>query len=402
MAVLIGPRCSARVPLWGHGGAILNDPDAFDAFYKETRTRLLVQTLALTGDLTAARGAVRDAYRHGLAPLAQGQPTRTIPKPGRARMPGTMLNVGQRRESGIATSSTRISARHSNRWASCPSNSARCCCSSNSPTSRCPTLLARSGSPTSGRRAICRSLEPSSRCIAAPLDHPFRNFCSRSMPWPRKPAGPGRRSCVAPAPPDDEPTPPSASSPPSPPLVVAGVIVSDGGTARPKLSQEQVSAGPEVIQIVEPPAPEPRLAPSRPAQPGAGEPTGPNATWGPAKTHDNTAGDGLVLPCQQARFADPAGLGALVRELHVHPRHARRTRATSATQFTELSADDAAAATTYKTTLGWYAGCVTPQGPVVDHREGRWCRRHGQPARPCDPGRIRSRRTPSASRRPVS
>ena len=37
-------------------------PDEFDAFYKRTRTRLLLQTYALTGDLPAARAAVRDSF----------------------------------------------------------------------------------------------------------------------------------------------------------------------------------------------------------------------------------------------------------------------------------------------------------------------------------------------------
>src|SRR6478735_2167042 len=36
--------------------------DEFDDFYKSTRTSLLQQTFALTGDLPASRAAVRDAY----------------------------------------------------------------------------------------------------------------------------------------------------------------------------------------------------------------------------------------------------------------------------------------------------------------------------------------------------
>ena len=37
------------------------DPDAFETFYKDVRSRLLLQTWALTGDLPAAQKAVRDA-----------------------------------------------------------------------------------------------------------------------------------------------------------------------------------------------------------------------------------------------------------------------------------------------------------------------------------------------------
>ena len=36
--------------------------DEFDAFYKDARSRLLLQTYALTGDLPAARSAVRDSF----------------------------------------------------------------------------------------------------------------------------------------------------------------------------------------------------------------------------------------------------------------------------------------------------------------------------------------------------
>ena len=40
----------------------MKQPDEFDAFYKSARTRLLLQTYALTGDLPASRSAVRDSF----------------------------------------------------------------------------------------------------------------------------------------------------------------------------------------------------------------------------------------------------------------------------------------------------------------------------------------------------
>src|SRR5215210_374532 len=36
--------------------------EEFDEFYVDTRRRLVLQTFAVTGDLTASRTAVRDAY----------------------------------------------------------------------------------------------------------------------------------------------------------------------------------------------------------------------------------------------------------------------------------------------------------------------------------------------------
>ena len=40
----------------------MTDPDEFDQFYKDVRTRLLLLTYCLTGDLPASRAAVRDAF----------------------------------------------------------------------------------------------------------------------------------------------------------------------------------------------------------------------------------------------------------------------------------------------------------------------------------------------------
>jgi DNA-directed RNA polymerase specialized sigma24 family protein len=40
----------------------MRNPDEFDAFYKDARDRLLLQTYALTGDLPASRSAVRDSF----------------------------------------------------------------------------------------------------------------------------------------------------------------------------------------------------------------------------------------------------------------------------------------------------------------------------------------------------
>ena len=40
----------------------MRSPDAFDDFYAGSRDRLLLETYALTGDVPAARAAVRDAF----------------------------------------------------------------------------------------------------------------------------------------------------------------------------------------------------------------------------------------------------------------------------------------------------------------------------------------------------
>jgi DNA-directed RNA polymerase specialized sigma24 family protein len=40
----------------------MSDAERFDAFYAASRDRMLVLAFALTGDLPASRGAVRDTY----------------------------------------------------------------------------------------------------------------------------------------------------------------------------------------------------------------------------------------------------------------------------------------------------------------------------------------------------
>ena len=103
---------------------------------------------------------------------------------------------------------------------------------------------------------------------------------------------------------------------------------------------------------------------------------GRGLTWSEGETSDNLAGSGLVMPCQQTRFADPLeGAGALMRsftgsaEVTTKTRtgkgkKARTTRSTTTeeranvVEFVELSADEAQAQAAFETTRGWYADCL--------------------------------------------
>ncbi len=79
---------------------------------------------------------------------------------------------------------------------------------------------------------------------------------------------------------------------------------------------------------------------------------GPDQSWRVVRTDNNTSGDGLNTICQKERFADPDGLSALVRTFQAAGRPRR-----SAVQTVEISRSAAKAQATYRTTLGWYAGC---------------------------------------------
>jgi len=78
----------------------------------------------------------------------------------------------------------------------------------------------------------------------------------------------------------------------------------------------------------------------------------PEQLWDVVGTDNNTRGDGINMICQQARFADPRGLAALVRTFEARGKPAR-----TALQTVEISRDDASARRAYATTIRWFAGC---------------------------------------------
>ncbi|HSE71398.1 MAG TPA: sigma factor-like helix-turn-helix DNA-binding protein [Nocardioidaceae bacterium] len=79
---------------------------------------------------------------------------------------------------------------------------------------------------------------------------------------------------------------------------------------------------------------------------------GPAQSWRVEETHDNTDGNGINSICQQSRFADPDGLSAMVREFRAKGRPSR-----TATQTIEISRTPEQAETAYQTVVGWFAGC---------------------------------------------
>ncbi len=97
----------------------------------------------------------------------------------------------------------------------------------------------------------------------------------------------------------------------------------------------------------------------------------PALSWSEASTHENTTGEGIVLPCQRTRFADTEGQ-ALVRTFTsaagseksqstqagkaAEKAAGKATPATAATMV-ELSATDESASKTFATTTSWFSAC---------------------------------------------
>ncbi len=81
----------------------------------------------------------------------------------------------------------------------------------------------------------------------------------------------------------------------------------------------------------------------------------PAAPWQEGATTDNTSGDGINASCQRARFADDRGLTSWVRRMTSRGKPVRTT-----VQAVEVSETPGAAHQAFETASSWYAGCTEP------------------------------------------
>lgn len=342
----------------------MKDPDEFDQFYKDVRGRLLLLTYCLTGDLPASRNAVRDAFvatwhhwrkvsrledpeawtRVRACRRAQRRHTAKLWHREKDLDPGVRatldalgkLPMAQRRVL-LLTHLTQASLAEIAREVGLPRTDTE----RELQTATAQFAMAREV-PTTDIRAALES-------VSAHLENGPR--------WPRstivRRAGAARRrshtvvGVVA-----------TVAA-----LVVTGTLVSDGAGVRPTLTGERVSAaGPSERSTPEPPdLPDTALL-AEDAVAGAT----PGTSWATVRTHDNTGGDGLVMTCQDARFADPRGTAALVR--HFEPTKRKQAATTEAVQTAQVSVTERGAKRAYATSLGWFATCGDDRALLVDTR----------------------------------
>jgi len=330
----------------------MRNPDEFDDFYKTSRDRLLLQTFALTGDLRASRSAVRDAFvlawhhwrkvkrqpdrEAWLRPHAWADARRRhnarIWHRDRSLDPETKstldalgkLNLQQRRILVLTQLSATPMDDISREVGVAVDDAER-------------LLQAATASYAVHRRSASSQLRAELTALgdvtgAARL--PRASIIRR--------AGSARRraftavgvggSVVA--------------------LLGAGTFVTDPSGVSPSLGDEPILTTTE-----QPDSPDLTLASDQllTAEQVGRLASGP---WEATEGSANTEGDGINTPCQGDRFADPAGLGSMVRRF-MHTESKGRPDI-SAVQSTELSRNPRTAASTYTTTVGWYAGCTTP------------------------------------------
>ena len=321
--------------------------EEFDAFYKSVRGRLLVQTYALTGDLPASRSAVRDAF---VAAWHHWRKVSRLADPESWVRPQAWQHA-QRRHT------TRIW--HRDKSLDADSRATLDALSKLSLTQRKVLLLTQLTSASMQEMArevglttaaAERELQTATSRFATQRDVPstsvrghLQDLTDRvnEARFPRpsivRRAGAARRrahtgtgvaaAVVA--------------------MFLGGALVHDNGGAAPDLHGASAQGAPVTSPDAAPTLRvEDLLSPEQTGQ------LSRTRTFREGRTDDNTEGNGINSICQEDRFADPDGLGALVRTFATSG-----SPAMSAVQTAELSTSDRAARRAYRRTVGWYTGC---------------------------------------------
>ena len=340
----------------------MTSPPDFDAFYAEGRHRLLVQTWALTGDLPASRRAVRDAYVaawHRWRKVSRHEDPESVVRP-------------QAWASALRRSTTRPF--HRERGLDDDVRATLEALAKLSLTQRKVLILTHQASLTLPQIAqelalvqptVERELQSATANLSLHRGVPSTSVSALFEPlsraaeqvrWPRvtivRRAGTTRRRLHVAV----------GAALTTGALVLSGVLVTDSDGLRPLLETERLAGVPSDAG----------------AQQAADRPTGldarrlldrgqvsrlsPDRPWRMRGTSDNTTGDGLVLPCQTERYADPDGQEALVRQFRSNLPDGDDSGSAPRIDVTEMvelsgSADDARAA--YRTAI------VRPRNPFA-------------------------------------
>ena len=327
---------------------------SFDAFYKDARERLLLQTFALTGDLAVARSAVREAF---VVAWHHWRKTGRLDDPEMAVRPDAWRKALRRashrpwhRKKDIDDESRAIL----DALGALPVGQRKALLLTQLAAVSMEEMAHEIGQPV---EAAERELQQGAAQFATqlaiptsaiPLSLSSLGAVVRSATWPRvtiiRRAGAARRrahtvlggaaAVVA--------------------LVAGGAVAHDATGVRPTLDR---ASQPAAAAPHQPKMPTATLPDTSLLSVAAVQQQLPAKRWQEGTTSDNSSGNGLVLPCQAERYADPQGTAAWVRSF----RDATRPKAPrSLVQLAEASAAEPRAVRTYRRALRWFATCPTP------------------------------------------
>ena len=348
----------------------MSDAERFDTFYADSRERLLVLAFALTGDLPASRGAVRDSFIvawHHWSKIKRLDDPETWVRPH-------VWNHAQRRHSA------RIWHRDKKL----------------DPGVRA-TLDALAKLPVAARKALLltqlttSSRQDVAREVGLPLDEAgsrleiatTRFAAQRDVPpaevhaqlerlaepctgqrWPRativRRAGTTRRRTHALA----------GATLVIATLVGSGFLVADDHGVHPTLSAAgdrltSVPAASAGTESPAAPAPE-QITPANMVSRAQLARALPGRAWRITGTDPK---QGATLPCQRRAYADPKATTALVRNFT--SRRERQEPQIAAVQTMELSDDVASARRGFVAAGSWFAACSMPQTQLLSVRRVR-------------------------------
>lgn len=355
---------------------VMPSPESFDAFYASTRERLLLEAYALTGDVSASRTAVRDAFAVAwhhwrkvaalddreawVRPLAHGRAQRrhtarpwhrdkTLDDDVRRTLAALSDLTGVQRRTLVLTTLSPLSMGEIARTVGVPR-----------------AVAERELQTATARFSLSRDVPSTEiRTRLEELRGPLRD-----VRWPRativRRAGAARRRTHT----------VTGVGLAGATLLLAGAVVASGeGASSTSLAEGQVSPGVTVHPVSEQ---EPAAALD-----DAVLLTGEQVVrldrgldW--TETGTSTAEEGRAGPCQLGPFAGPAPVDTRLRTFE-GTREVRRTgkggrekRVTETTavasELVELAADPDAARVAYSTSRAWFAACADPRTQLMSTR----------------------------------
>ncbi len=337
----------------------MRNPDEFDAFYRAAQHRLLLQTYALTGDLPASRGAVRDAF---VAAWHHWRKVSSMSDPESYVRPHAWLHAQRRHSARIW---------HRDKSLDPEIRATLDALAGLSVNQRKALLLTQTSTITMAQMA--REVGLTDEAAETQLQSAAAQFAlQREIPttmirhhlqalekktnevrFPRpsiiRRAGATRRRAHTTA---------GALAMISAVLASGTIVAQDDGVAAALRDINRTGPRDTLPQPDVDPLDFDDLLTKDQVALRSGD-----RSFSEPDTSDNTGGNGINVICQQQRFADPKGLGALVRKF---PASGKPTY--SVVQSVEQSAGTGAASKAYDTTVRWYAGCLAERVQLLSAR----------------------------------
>ncbi|MEQ6902839.1 hypothetical protein [Nocardioides sp. YIM 152588] len=324
----------------------------FDDFYVDARARLLLQTFALTGDLSASRSAVRDAFVvgwHHWRKLSRTEsPEMSVrPRAWRNAQRRTTARPWGRTKDLDAENQATLTA-----LAGLTTTQREALLLTQLAAVTMPEMAREIGLPL---EAAERELQVGAAQFATQRDIPTAaipvvlaalSSVTATVTWPRativRRAGAARRRAHTLV----------GVSTAVACLLAAGVLAGNPSGARPTLDRTaQPSTAAPSVPAVTVSLPDTAMLPLEEVQDHLAR-----RGWQEGRTTDNSTGNGLVHPCQRTRYADAKGVGAWARTFRLKEGDTDR----KFVQTAEASATRKAARRSFREARTWFAACTPP------------------------------------------